>query len=841
MHSIRTKMTGITIAAILTTLLAVFLVCYSTFLEENDRRSVEMMNLIGRNTQQSLEAYLGDITQSVEMAANIAGDSLDSVALVENGAAGTYAKETGQTPEQAARLDEYLAGYSKRLQEVYASIAGHTQGVVTYYYCISPEISQNEHGFFYSKVGKTGYEEQEPLDARELDPEDTDHTVWYYLPIERGRPSWVGPYTAHFLNEMWICSYLVPIYKAGSLIGVLGMDIPLDTLIEQIETIRVFDSGFACLLDEDRHVLYHPDLALGTSPDQLGITGAEELFTQESSGDELLRYTARGKKWQMYFTTLSNGLKLVVTAPTNEINASLNRLVRALLPVTLFVILFFVLLVPLVVGIITRPLQRLTAASKRLASEDYDVELSYEGRDEVGELTTAFAAMRDQIKRDMEDLSRRAYTDALTGLPNMRRFFRTGQALRDRMAAEGKQPAMLYFNLTGMKDFNRQFGFEEGDKLICEIARILSNHYGAENMCCFGQDHFAAVSDEACLTGELNAIFEECQKANNGRTLPLRVGIYPYRLENVNVSVACDRAKYAGDLHRSSYTSGYYYFDNAMLRELEDDRYIISHFEEALKENWISVYYQGIVRSTTGKVCDEEALSRWVDPVRGFLSPAVFVPALEEARLIYRLDLYVVEQVLAKMKRQEEAGICVVPVSVNLSRADFDSCDIVEEIRARVDAAGIGRDMITIEITESIIGSDFTFMKEQVARFRELGFAVWMDDFGSGYSSLDVLQHIRFDLIKFDMRFMESFGEGEEGRIILTELVKMAIGLGVETICEGVETKAQVEFLQKIGCTKIQGYYFARPTAVDALFKRYEEGTGLLLEEPEERARFAGK
>ena len=194
---------------------------------------------------------------------------------------------------------------------------------------------------------------------------------------------------------------------------------------------------------------------------------------------------------------------------------------------------------------------------------------------------------------------------------------------------------------------------------------------------------------------------------------------------------------------------------------------------------------------------------------------------------------------LEKIKQQAEAGFYLVPQSVNLSRMDFESCDVVEEIRRRVDEAGIARSMITVEITESVIGSDFDFMKKQVARFRQLGFPVWMDDFGSGYSSLDVLQQIHFDLIKFDMRFMERFGEGDESRIILTELMNMAIGLGTETVCEGVEQAEQVEFLREIGCTRIQGYYYGKPLPFEGILSLFEKGTSLEFENPEETEYYA--
>ena len=149
-----------------------------------------------------------------------------------------------------------------------------------------------------------------------------------------------------------------------------------------------------------------------------------------------------------------------------------------------------------------------------------------------------------------------------------------------------------------------------------------------------------------------------------------------------------------------------------------------------------------------------------------------------------------------------------------------------------MDAAGVARDRISIEITESVIGSDFDFMKEQVERFQALGFSVWMDDFGSGYSSLDVLQGIKFNPLKFDMGFMRRLDESDAGRTILTELMKMALALGVDTVCEGVETEEQVRFLQEIGCSKLQGFYYCKPVPIKEIAERNRKGVQIGYENP---------
>lgn len=409
--------------------------------------------------------------------------------------------------------------------------------------------------------------------------------------------------------------------------------------------------------------------------------------------------------------------------------------------------------------------------------------------------------------------------DYLTGLPSMTYFYELSDIERDAIRARGAHPVLLYINLLGMKHYNHKFSFAEGDRLLRSFAKLLSRLFHSENCCHLGADHFAVITEEEGIEEILGRLFEEWREMNAEKHLPICVGIYPGRIEIVPISSAFDRAKTACDAIKGSYSSGFYYYSLELRDELEKQQYILENFDRAIAEKWIQVYYQPIIRAISGKACDEEALARWLDPVRGFLSPMEFIPYLEDAGIIYKLDLYVLEEVLTHIRIKDEAGLYSVPHSINLSRSDFDACDIVEEVRKRVDAAGVSRDRISIEITESVIGTDFDFMKTQVERFQALGFPVWMDDFGSGFSSLDLLQDIRFDLIKFDMGFMRKLDESHDGRIILSELIKMATALNVDTICEGVETEEQMRFLQENGCSKLQGYYFSRPVPFEKVLE----------------------
>ncbi|MCR5154706.1 MAG: bifunctional diguanylate cyclase/phosphodiesterase, partial [Lachnospiraceae bacterium] len=411
-----------------------------------------------------------------------------------------------------------------------------------------------------------------------------------------------------------------------------------------------------------------------------------------------------------------------------------------------------------------------------------------------------------------ESLIRENYYDSLTGLPNMSYFLRLAEEEK-KLLGEFERLSILFFDLSGMKSFNEKYGFAEGDNLLRIVAETLKKYYRGENCSRLGQDHFAVFTREPDFEESLSRIFEELQVANNGRTLPVRVGIYEDRFEEVDASTACDRAKIACDQDRHAYISGFKYYDEELRKYSLKKDYVLDNFGRALREGWIQPFFHPIVRTVNRKVCDEEALSRWIDPSRGMISPAEFVPVLEDAKLIYKLDLKIIDGIIAYIQKKLAKGIGVVPVSVNISRYDFKLCDMVKEICKRMDNAGIDRKFLVIELTESVVGIDQDFLKFQVKRLREAGFKVWMDDFGSGYSSLNILQDFDFDLIKFDMRFMRELGKSKKSPIIMTKLMQMAIKLGIDTVAEGVETEEQLSFLKEIGCDKAQGYLFSRPTS----------------------------
>lgn len=244
--------------------------------------------------------------------------------------------------------------------------------------------------------------------------------------------------------------------------------------------------------------------------------------------------------------------------------------------------------------------------------------------------------------------------------------------------------------------------------------------------------------------------------------------------------------------------------------------YILEHFDEALKNQWIKVYYQPVVRTLTGGFCGAEVLSRWQDPEKGMLSPGEFIPTLEESGRIIDLDLYVLERICQDYQLHVEQGFEIVPVSFNLSRKDLLHDDIVERIESIMARYDVPRELVNVEITESAFIEEVRRIGPVVDRLHQLGYQVWMDDFGSGFSSLGILKDYFFDGIKIDMSFLSHFDD--RAKSIIRSVVNLAKQIGVQTLAEGVETEEQVEFLRQIGCEKIQGFYYGRPMPLQEMF-----------------------
>jgi len=410
--------------------------------------------------------------------------------------------------------------------------------------------------------------------------------------------------------------------------------------------------------------------------------------------------------------------------------------------------------------------------------------------------------------------------DELTGLAELLAFREwLGDMLvhqqGDSFVMPGEQLTIVYFNIQNFRGYNERFGFNAGNELLVLVANAIQQAFPGCMAARFGADQFVVVARTHDIVPGIVQVRTAFRAHHKDSSIWLKAGYYAVRPDDNNAGVVCDRAKMACDAIKGRRDVFYREYDNELRHQIALHRYVLDHFDEALEKHWIKIYYQPIVRVATSEVCDEEALARWVDPVEGVIAPVDFISVLEEARLIHRLDLYMVQRTCEDIARLEERGVSQLPVSVNLSRLDFELCDIVAEVIKILEEHDVPRNMLTIEVTESALTGNGEFLKSEIDRFREAGFEVWIDDFGSGYSSLATLKEYNCDLVKIDMAFLEGFSSGSQARIMLAHMISMIKELGMKTLVEGVETAEQFAFLRGIGCGRIQGFLFGRPASLD--------------------------
>ena len=427
----------------------------------------------------------------------------------------------------------------------------------------------------------------------------------------------------------------------------------------------------------------------------------------------------------------------------------------------------------------------------------------------------------------------RSSVDWLTGLPSMARFHELATEGAAAIRAQGEQPVAAALDLVGMKSYNTQYGREQGDVLLCMFADILAKHFGEEACSRFAEDHYYAFIPSSKADEAFEKLFDEFKKANSGQVLPVRVGAYVCDPEDDIVAVGFDRAKIACDLDRKTWESRVTWFNDDMRAAAKLRIHVLDRVDQAIDSGWVCPYYQAIVRSATGNVCGEEALARWIDPEYGELHPDQFIPVLEEAGLLQKLDIHILDCVIADMASKRLEGVPIVPVSINISLRDLGRLNVAEEVSRKADAAGLPHHLLRIEFTESASFGEPELFRSQVDDLREQGFQVWMDDFGSGYSSLNTLQEYSFDLIKLDMDFIRDI-HNEKANDIVAGVVQVAKKLGVGTLAEGVETEEQALFLESVGCDMLQGFFYTRPMPLDDVTSRAHNGLGMARENPSE-------
>ena len=441
--------------------------------------------------------------------------------------------------------------------------------------------------------------------------------------------------------------------------------------------------------------------------------------------------------------------------------------------------------------------------------------------------TICFAIYHGRLNeaRKSKALEKSAQEDELTGLYNYSYFVElTTNKINELSSDNLYDNVFLFIDIHNFKAFNDQRGFEEGNKFLIAIGNKLAELFSDSLYARQADDHFVVFTTQNGLMERLEKLNSFVRTYDHEILLSVNSGAYHLISGSEDVRRSFDRARYATHLIKNRFETIFIEYDKSMSDAYHKRLYIINNIDNAVENGWIVPFYQPVVWSDTKELCGCEALARWIDPVYGQLAPYEFIPVLEEYRLIHKLDRSIIESVCRDIRDSIDNNRKTVPVSINFSRLDFELMDAVGTLESLVKKYNIPKELIHVEVTESALIDNFSELNKTMNKIKELGYSLWLDDFGSGYSSLNVLKDYEFDVIKIDMRFLSNLEESEKSKTLIDCIIKMADRIHMLTLTEGVETSVQAEFLNSVGCSRLQGYLFGKPISKDALYKRIDDG-----------------
>ena len=472
MHSIRAKITLLNIISIIVAIIATALVG-SIYIANFGHRSVEQsLELLCETGKNNINYYLKSVEQSVNTVSNLIDKELDDI-----------------------DESDYNTGFAKHMEDarfIFRDAGENTNGVLTYYYRIDPSISDitNEKGFWFTNLDGKGFVEHEVTDISD----DQNECIWFYTPKNTGNPVWLSPYVTDNLDAI-VISYNVPVYRLGSFVGVVGIEISYHTLGEQIKNIKVLKSGFAYIIeDSDGSIIYHPYIDILNIPEEDRPSIPQGFYDEFSQGNEHLTYTFEGVKKHAHWLHLSNNMSIVVCVPEVEINGTWQQIVWQIAVVALLVIAVIAALTIILTRSLTKPLKELTLAAEEINKGNYNVELKTGRNDEIGLLTATMDKLIDNLGSYIGDLNSLAYSDALTSVKNRSSFDIAMKEIQDRIDRQEKvEFAIVMFDCDGLKDINDKYGHDKGNVFLKNSSLLMSKIFSHSDVYRIGGDEFVSI------------------------------------------------------------------------------------------------------------------------------------------------------------------------------------------------------------------------------------------------------------------------------------------------------------------------------------------------------------
>lgn len=444
----------------------------------------------------------------------------------------------------------------------------------------------------------------------------------------------------------------------------------------------------------------------------------------------------------------------------------------------------------------------------------------------VALFSVLFFYIRHITRTGREEVERLAYYDTLTGAPNRNRYVEAAE----EYLLQDHSYALILFNIDNFKYINELFGYRRGDGLLKHMAEVIRKNlregelYYRENADRFGcMIHETDTEEIRRRAGQMQ--MEICSydlEKNQEYNIICNCGvnIVEFYSREIHLDVLLDRTRMALTSVKESHRNTISFYNDELHRRATRRNEIEARMRQALRDHEFKVNLQPKYRLRDGVLQSAEALVRWVPEDGTMIYPDEFIPVFEQNGFITELDMYMLEEVCRILKRWREKGFPVVPVAVNQSRIFFYDGDFLEKIKGTISRYEIPPSLIILEVTEGVSMENQEHVKDVIEKLHRFGVSVSMDDFGSGYSSLNVLKELQIDELKLDRGFMEGGEDASRREAIMKNIVHLAGDLSIHTVTEGVETEEQAEFLRSISCEVGQGYYFSRPLPVEEFEKK---------------------
>ena len=444
--------------------------------------------------------------------------------------------------------------------------------------------------------------------------------------------------------------------------------------------------------------------------------------------------------------------------------------------------------------------------------------------DGQGEYVGSYFALIDRTEEEkkMKEERYRADFDEVTGLYSRTKFYEeTRKILRDEPDVKR---VMIISDFRDFKLINDLYGREKGNEVLrfqADKMRMMAKagtvygHMEADSFAmCLPQNRF----NESDFTNEI----VEMKKLFDGSLYHLHIhcGVYEIEDNNESIETICDKAYMAVRMISEEYDRFFAYYDKSMMERIILDKGVVADFPRAIQEEEFVIFLQPQV-NVTGEVVSAEALVRWMHREKGMVFPGNFIPALERGGLIYQLDSFVWKLAVRQLAKWKENGQKIIPISINISPKDFYYVNVYETLTKLIKEYEVEPKYLNLEITESVLLNRTQKNIEIINQLKEFGFLIELDDFGSGFSSLNMLKNLDVDVIKIDREFLQATENEQRARVILENIIGLSKDLHLEVITEGVETKEQVEMLTEMGCELFQGYYFSKPIDIKTFEEKY--------------------